>query len=108
MNLQEALTEFNVIRDTYKSLDYTERHKTAMLMKNMAICQSYLTSQRIEAKEKWTSIVFMESKDKSNAAAEKIADQKVPELYQLRLIQKDAQTLIDTMRSQISLLKQEQ
>jgi len=106
MTLQEALERYSSIVDTYDSLQFDDKVATAELMKDMAVTLSYLTMNRIQYQKKWNGVVF--SFQGTNAAGERKADQEVPELYQLRRIHDAGKSILDTMRSQISLLKQEQ
>ena len=105
MNLKEALNKYNSIIDTYDGLEFDDKMVTAGLMKDMAVCLSYLTMHRIEAQKEWNSIVF--NHVGTNASGERQADERVPQLYQLRRIHEAGKAILDTMRSQISLLKTE-
>lgn len=106
MNLSEALDRYNSIVDTYDSLQFDERMKSAELMKDLAVTLSYLTMHRIEAQKQWNGIVF--NHEGTNASGERKADETVPQLYKLRRIHEAGKAILDSMRSQISLLKQEQ
>lgn len=106
MNLSDALNRYNTIVDTYDSLSFDDKIATAELMKDMAVTLSYLTMNRIDMQRNWNREVFLFQG--TNAAAERFADEKVPELYKLRRIHEAGKAILDTMRSQISLLKQEQ
>lgn len=105
MELKEALERYNTIVDTYDSIPFDDRMATAELMKDLAVCLSYLTMQRIVYQKEWNKIVF--EFEGTNAAGERKADESKPELYQLRRIHEAGKAILDTMRSQISLLKQE-
>ena len=106
MTLKEALNKYNYIIDTYDGLSFSDKMETAELMKDMAVCLSYLTMHRIDAQKEWNSIVF--NHQGTNASGERHADENVPQLYELRRIHEAGKAILDTMRSQISLLKSEQ
>jgi hypothetical protein len=105
MTLKDALKRYDTIVDTYDSIPFDDKMATAELMKDMAVCLSYLTMHRIAYQKEWNKIVF-EFKG-TNAAGERKADEAKPELYKLRRIHEAGKIIQDTMRSQISLLKQE-
>jgi hypothetical protein len=107
MNLQYWLDRYNETVLDYDNLPFDQKMKSAELMKDMAVILSYLTMERIEVQKKWIAFIFNQKNTMSNAAAEKLADSKYPELYQLRRIHEAGKAILDTMRSQISLLKQE-
>lgn len=105
MNLTEALKRYSEIVDTYDSISFDDKHAAGGLMKDLSVTLSYLTMERVSYQKKWNAVVF--NHEGSNAAGEKKADKEVPELYQLRRIHEAGKAILDTMRSHVSLLKQE-
>ena len=108
MDFNSALSRYRAIIDSYDALEFDDLHKTAELMKDMAVVLSYITMERNNYKKAWNSVIFESGKTMSNAAAKANADHQVPELYESRRIHEAGKHILDTMRSQVSLLKQEQ
>ena len=105
MNLIEALKEYDNIVKDYKDISFDDVRGTSGLMKQMAVCLSYLTIERVAYQKLWNGVAFKHVG--TNAAGEKLATEAYPQLYQLRRIHEAGKNILDTMRSQISLLKQE-
>lgn len=106
MILEETLSHFDLLIINYKATSFDDSRNTCELMKDLAVILCQMELHRDLAYKKWTGVVF-NSSEGSNAANERIADQKVPELYLLRHIMKGGYTTLDVMRSQISYLKKE-
>ena len=105
MNLVEALEKYDQIVANYESISFDDVSGTTGLMKDMSICLSYLTMERIGFQKLWNGVAF--NFKGTNAAGEKEANEAYPQLYKLRRIHEAGKTIVDTMRSQIRLLKQE-
>lgn len=105
MSLEEALATYNEIIDRYEKIAFYDVSATSHAMKDLAVCLSYLTMHRIKYQKEWNAAVF--NFEGTNAAGEKHANEKVPALYKLRRIHEAGKSILDTMRTQISLLKQE-
>lgn len=105
MDLVTALEKYDQIVANYESISFDDVNGTTVLMKDMSICLSYLTMERVGFQKMWNAAVF--TFKGTNAAGEKYANEQYPQLYRLRRIHEAGKTIIDTMRSHVNLLKQE-
>ena len=107
MKLSEVLKEYLSTVDTWRETPFDDMIQTAELMKDMAIILSQLTVHKVKFKKQWNALVFSLRDETSIAAAEKQAHEKYPELDQIRQVIRAGNGILDTMRSQVSLLKSE-
>lgn len=75
-------------------------------VKNVSAILFYLTTERINAHKKYNSIMF-NRKDISVAAQTVIANEEVPELYELRYILKAGYECLSAMRSNLVSIRKE-
>lgn len=75
-------------------------------VKNVSAILFYLTTERINAHKKYNSIMF-NRKDISVAAQTVIANEEVPELYELRYILKAGYECLNAMRSNLVSIRKE-
>ena len=107
MTLQEALEECTNTVHTWKETPFDDINQTAELMKDMAVIIYELTRHKVKFKEQWNAKCFELREDLSNAAAEKVANKEYPELDKIRQVIRAANNVLDSLRSQVSLLKNE-
>lgn len=107
MKLEETLAEYSKTVQSWKETPFDDLMQNAELMKDMAIILSDLTSHRVKFRKLWIKKVFELKDEMSVSASEKEADNEYPELYLLRQIINAGSNILDSMRSQCSLLKKE-
>jgi len=107
MELQKILDNINKNIDDYHSLQLKLVKDQSEILRSLTTNLFFLERYRIEAYEKWQSTYF-QSKGTSGAAKEREADFKVPEIYQIRRIMTGAYKVVDSIRSTISIYKNEQ
>ncbi len=103
MKLEEALSEYNSIVDTYYGIGSDDCETISELAKNLSVILSYLSWEQHEAYKKWVAII--ESSTLAYNKSEIIAHYKVPELYMLRKVVKSGYEILNIMRSNISYSK---
>ena len=101
MTLEETLEQINKAVDDYHTLKLSLVSEQSEILRNLSTGLYHLELFRVEAHEKWQSVYF-NSEGKTNAAKEKEADFKVPELYKIRRIMTGAKIVTDAVRSTIS------
>lgn len=104
--LQDILTEFNELHEKYSTLQMKFVREQSEILRGLSCVYKEMADHRIIYHEKWMSHKY-NSTAKSNAAKESEADMKVPEIYQLRHIMSSCKMVIDSVRSTISIYKQE-
>lgn len=107
MNLTESLKLFYDNVSTYHEASIDDIDAINEAMKNISVALVYLTKERVEFNRRWESAVFEKSKEMSNAAAKNIANNEVPELYEIRRVQETGQNLLKGIISHYSRLKNE-
>lgn len=107
MNLKESLDLFYTNVELYHTASIDDIDAINEAMKNISVALVYLTKERVEFNKKWESVVFEKSKKETNAKAKTIANQEVPELYELRRVHEAGQLLLKGIISHFSRLKQE-
>ncbi len=106
MDLSEILNNINTLIDNYHNLQLKLVKDQSEILRSLTTNLYFLEKHRIDAHEKWQSTYF-QSIGKSGAAKEREADFKVPELYQIRRIMTGAYKVVDSLRSTISIYKNE-
>lgn len=107
-SLENVLSEYNNTITCWRETPFDDLFKSAELMKDLAIILNNLSLHKIEYQIHWNKKCF-ELRDKmSVAASEKTANNELPELGKLRQVLKAGNNVLDSIRSQVSLLKQEQ
>jgi len=109
--MTDALTKYQECVQTWKETPFDKLNQTAELMKDFAIVLSDLTMHKIDFKKRWNAHVYRitSAQEKKNiSAAERDADFSIPELQELREVIRAGTNILDAIRSQVSLLKQEQ
>jgi hypothetical protein len=107
MNLDEVLKECTNTIHAWKETPFDNLDQNAELMKDLAIIIYELTRHKVKFKEQWNAKCFELRDEMSNAAAEKIASKDYPELDMIRQVIRAGNNVLDCIRSQVSLLKQE-
>lgn len=107
MTLQETLEELTKSIHEYRETPFDQVHQIAEIMKDVAILLYDLTRHKVKYKGDWNKVCF-ENRELSVAAAEREANNKVPELDMIRQVMRAGNNTLDTIRSHVSLLKKEQ
>jgi len=106
MNLEEALDKTFEIIDHYESGKYIDLEHLRRMMRGLSGCHAILTKENIEAYNRHNAIMY--SFDGSAARARIEADKEVPELRMTRKVLDSISKTFDSIRSEISIIKQEQ
>jgi len=104
--LKEVLNGINEAIDAYHTLKLHLVSDQSEILRKLSCNLAFLEEHRIEAHEKWQSTYF-QSTGKTNAAKEREADLKVPELYKIRRIMTGAKVVNDAVRSTIGVYKKQ-
>jgi len=105
-DLITILDDINTLIDKYHNLQLNLVKDQSEILRGLTTNLYFLERFRIDAHVKWQSTYF-QSIGKSGAAKEREADFKVPELYQIRRIMTGAYKVVDSLRSTISIYKNE-
>lgn len=105
-DLISILFEINKAVDDYNTLQLKQITEQSEILRRLTTNLYWLEEHRIQAHKKWHSIYF-QSTGKTNAAKEREADNKCPEIYQIRRITTAAYKVVDSIRSTISAYKRE-
>lgn len=106
--MTSTLTRIAELIDVYRSTEGLTGAELVELLRELTGHLAYLETPRAEFHLKFNSEVNkLMSEGMSNAKATPKAEQKVPELYQLRRIMTGGYKVTDAIRTQISYLKQE-
>lgn len=110
MELQEVLDECTKTVHAWQETQFEDIAQTSGLMKDMAIILYELARHKGLYKMQWNARCYKLTKEegKTGTAAEKIANEEIPQLDTLILIMKVGKDALDVMRSQISYLKTDQ
>lgn len=110
MKLDEVLTECTNTVDAWRQTEFDNIDQTSSLMKDMALVLYELARHKDKYKKLWNAKCYflINEEGRTGTAAEKVANEEVPELDTLRLIMKVGKDCLDVMRSQISYLKTDQ
>lgn len=103
--MDDHLDNITQIIQEYESGAYLTADSLRELLRHLTSEMYFLTAYKIEAKQKFNSVIW--NREGSVAAAEVEAQQKVPELYQLRYILKGAQNVVQSIIMEISILNKE-
>lgn len=103
--LTEILAKIDLATEKYDLCKIGDTHTQSEILKEMSVALYFLTPHRIDAHGAWLG-AYYECKEKSAAAKEKYADNKVPELYLIRHFMQSGHKIIDSLRSTISANKQ--
>jgi hypothetical protein len=106
-DLKDWLNKLDKTIESYYLASFDDKIFHTEKMKDLSVILFYLTKERIDYKKKWDAAYFEAKKNNSSTASERIADLDVPEMYMLRRLHEVGKSILDTMRSHVSLLKQE-
>jgi len=107
-DLEQILKSIREAREEYDTMALQDNLKLSDILRKLNSNLFYLTEYRIEAYENWLDVYFKNKNlSMSNAAAEKLADDKVKELYMIRQIMASGNRTVDGIRSQIGIYKKE-
>jgi len=102
-DLNTILERIRTSRDIYDTCKLSQVAEQSTILRELSVCYSELTDHRIKAREDWMFYYF--EHQGSNAAKEKYADYKIPELYLIRRTMESTKVLIDSVRSTLSSAK---
>lgn len=106
MDLVEILNNIDTLIDSYHNLQLKLVKDQSEILRGLTTNLYFLEKYRIEEYNKWQSVYF-HSTGKSGAAKEREADFEVKEIYQIRRIMTGAYKVVDSIRSTISIYKNE-
>jgi len=101
----EVLNKITELIELYESGTWQSTENLRIMQRELSCNIYYLTKHNIEAFNEWNRIVYNETT--SNAKAVTKADNKVPELRMTRKILESARGVSISMKSEISILKNE-
>lgn len=104
MRLEEVLNNLNSIVERYQNVPLIETNTLSEILRDLGCNLSYLVQLRKDYYNKFQSVYF-NSTANTNAGKEREAEQKVPELDEIRKILRHYSELQKDIRSQISLWK---
>ena len=99
-NIDDAINDYNDLKLFNCNLQLSE------ILRKLNSNLFYLERHRLHYYKKWQSVYF-QSKGSSDAAKTRESDNQVIELYQLRRLMTSAYKIVDGIRSQIGIYKQE-
>lgn len=103
MNLSEALDQTAIIIDRYESGEWQSVENLRKLLRSLTKCHYILTKENIESYQRHNGILF--KFDGSVARANIEADEKEPNLRLTRKLIDSVDHVLWSMRSEISILK---
>lgn len=103
--LDEILERIRSARDYYDTMHLEDVKMLSEVLRTLTNHLFYLAEYRIQYHEKWLDVYNNE--EGTNAAKEREADSQVRELYQIRHLMTAGNKLVDIIRSQISIYKNE-
>lgn len=105
--LEDILIEIQDTIENYQNMKLKlvadQSNYLRILTTNLAQLETY----RADYYDKWLDEYFLQKGNFSNAAAEKVADNKVSELHTIRMIMRGGYKVCDAIRSTISIYKKE-
>lgn len=102
--LNQILEAVEISVERYELCKIGDTHTQSEIAKDLSSNLFFLAGHKVEAMESWMSFYF-QSKGKSEAAKEREADMKCPELYKIRQILSAGSKVLDSIRSTISANK---
>jgi len=106
MNHNKQLSDLAAIIDTYHGTAEPTGEMLNQFLKDTSSLLFYLTAERVNAHKKYNAIMFTRGTVKVNAQTV-IANEKVPELYELRYIIKAGYECLNAMRSNLVSARKE-
>ena len=103
--MEQILQRIRNARDRYDQCKLSLVADQTEILRELSVCYSKLSDYRIEYHEAWIDIYNISTG--TNASKEREADTKVKELYMLRRTLESTKILIDTVRSTLSVAKNE-
>lgn len=103
-DIKSILDKINQSNDAYDVCKIGDTHTQSEILRSLSTALHDLAGHRIKAHEDWMSAWF-NSKGKSEAAREREADFKVPELYMIRQFMQSGNKILDSLRTSISANK---
>ena len=96
----------NEIIEEYESGAYVTQHALSEAHRKLVSNMYYLTKFQVEFQRDWQKNYYL-SAETSNAAKERMADDKVPELYMCRKILEAAKGVSISMGYELGIMKNE-
>jgi len=108
MNYEESLEKVRFYIQWNNENTNKDPHELSQVMSHISGHLFFLGECKSDAHDEWEAIRFEEiTSGQSAAKGEIIANNQVHELYLLRLVINQGNRLVDCMRSELSLLKEE-
>lgn len=105
-DLETILTNINKAVERYETQKLGLVHDQSEILRDLSTNLFFLTEHRVHYNREWMSVYF-NSKAGSDAGKTREADFTVPHLYKIRHIMRSAEKVLDSMRSTISINKQQ-
>lgn len=104
-NLEQILDTINKSCDRYETCKLSLVSDQSEILRDLSTALFKLSDLKVKAHEEWMSFYF-QSKGKSEAAKEREADMKCPELYKIRNFLSAGYKVLDSVRSTLSANKE--
>ena len=103
--MEAILSKITEIIETYESGAWQSVDNLRVLLRNLTTCNYHLTKHNIEYFQKYNEVQY---RHKGSVSAGKIlAEEQVPELRMARKIMEATDNVIWSMRSELSIIKNE-
>ena len=103
--MEEVLEKISALIDTYEGGEWHSKDSLRQMLRELSSCNYHLSKHNIEAYQEHNKIQFKHSG--SVASGKIIADEKVPELRMMRKIMEAIDHVMWSMRSELSIIKNE-
>ncbi len=103
--LTEVLIQIDDAIERYQTLDLKMVSDQSEILQQLTTSLYDLAKHRVDYHEKFNS-VYLNSQAKTNAAKEKEAELRVPELYKIKHLDRKAEKVADTIRTTIATNRQ--
>ncbi|MCP4354351.1 MAG: hypothetical protein GY793_01720 [Proteobacteria bacterium] len=105
--LEDILIDINRYIELYQNMKLKLVSDQTNILRSLTTNLAQLETYRADYYDLWLDVYFQQKGSVSNAAAEKIADKEVNELHKIRKIMRGGYKVCDSIRSTISVYKQE-
>lgn len=103
--MEEILTKITAIIETYESGAWVSADNLRVMLRELTANNYYLTKYNIEYFQKYNAIQY---KHKGSVSAGKIlAEEQIPELRMIRKIMEATENVMWSMKSELSIIKNE-
>jgi hypothetical protein len=106
ITLEDALNKMGQAIQRYETCKLSLVADQSEILRDLSTSLYHLADFRVRFHEDWMSF-YLHSKGKSEAAKEREADMKCPELYKIRQMMSAGQKVLESVRSTLSASKNE-